>query len=89
MKISIERLRWSWRRSLLVMLTVGLSVGASQATAEKIVLATGADPCFGVFYVPHEIGAFKEAGLETELVTGAIADMTAWLLATISRTWSR
>ena len=71
MKISIERLRWSWRRSLLVMLSVGLSVGASQATAEKIVLATGADPCFGVFYVPHEIGAFKEAGLETELVTGA------------------
>ena len=45
-------------------------VGPAQAD-EEIVIATGADPCFGVFYVPHEIGAFEEAGLKTKLVTGA------------------
>lgn len=63
-------LSWS-RRKLSVCALVALSFVAVPASAEKIVLATGADPCFGVFYVPHEIGAFKDAGLETELVTGA------------------
>ena len=47
------------------------SLAAPAQADEKIVIATGADPCFGVFYVPHEIGAFEEAGLEVELVTGA------------------
>ena len=46
-------------------------VAPAQAADEEIVIATGADPCFGVFYVPHEIGAFAEAGLKTKLVTGA------------------
>jgi len=63
-------LLWS-RRKISVCALLALSFFSVPATAEKIVLATGADPCFGVFYVPHEIGAFKDAGLETELVTGA------------------
>ena len=53
------------------LVLVSLTFASVVAHAENIVIATGADPCFGTFYVPHATGAFKEAGLDVELVTGA------------------
>ena len=59
-------------RTLAAAALLGAFALAAPAQAdEKIVIATGADPCFGVFYVPHEIGAFEAAGLDVDLVTGA------------------
>ena len=66
----------SWAAPAGRMLTAAallgaFSIGVPAQADDKIVIATGADPCFGVFYVPHEIGAFEEKGLDVELVTGA------------------
>lgn len=46
-------------------------LGSSAAKADKIVIATGADPNFGVFYVAHAAGLFKKRGLDVDLKTGA------------------
>ena len=56
--------------AMMSAMTIGILMSGS-AVAEKIVIATGADPCFGTFYVPHAEGVFKEKGLDVELVTGS------------------
>ena len=38
---------------------------------DKIVIATGVDPNFGVFYVAHAAGLFKKRGLDVDLKTGS------------------
>ena len=67
-----QKHRTAGRRGILpVAALIPFMFASLAALAEEIVIATGADPCFGTFYVPHATGAFKDRGLDVKLVTGA------------------
>jgi ABC-type nitrate/sulfonate/bicarbonate transport system substrate-binding protein len=53
-----------------------------QAQSQKVVIATGADPNFGIFYIASQNGAFKKAGLDVELKTGSSGSAQVPLIIT-------
>jgi ABC-type nitrate/sulfonate/bicarbonate transport system substrate-binding protein len=70
-------------------LTVGLAFVAgcllptlASAQSSRVVIATGADPNFGVFYIASQNGAFKKAGLDVELKTGSSGSAQVPLIIT-------
>jgi ABC-type nitrate/sulfonate/bicarbonate transport system substrate-binding protein len=67
----VSRSGSSWRRVLAAVSLAALAGVAQPAWAQKITVATGADPNFGIFYVASDKGIFKKHGLEVELKTGA------------------
>jgi ABC-type nitrate/sulfonate/bicarbonate transport system substrate-binding protein len=69
--LMIKRLTRVLNAGVISAAVAAFMLGSSIAKAEKIVIATGADPNFGVFYVAHAAGLFEKRGLDVDLKTGA------------------